>query len=257
MDCSEAQALMHGYLDKELDVMRAIEVEEHLQACRACQEAYHAHDTVRSAIREQATYFAAPEYLQGRILSALPVATKRKAIPRTLSLTWLNFGAALALVSIVTLSVSLYLAGPLQDEHLTEEIISSHLRSLMADHLADVASSDQHTVKPWFNGKVNFSPPVNDLTEQGFPLVGGRLDYIDNRPVAALVYRRRQHLVNLFIWPASHDQDSPAKILSRQGYNLIHWDHAGLVFWAISDLNPTELRELVSILAEPTAGKPG
>ncbi len=257
MDCLEAQALLHGYLDKELDLIRAIEVEEHLQACTACQETYHVHDAARSAIREHATHFTAPEYLRGRILSALPAATKRNAILGTLSLTWLNFGATLAFVSIVTLGLSLYLAVRSQDEHLTEEIISSHVRSLMANHLADIASSDQHAVKPWFNGRLDFSPPVNELTAQGFPLVGGRLDYIENRPVAALVYRHRQHLVNLFIWPASRDQDSPARTLSRQGYNLIHWEHAGMVFWAISDLNPAELRELVLILVGPTPGNPG
>lgn len=246
MDCVEAEALLHGYLDNELDLVRAIDIETHLQACAACQRAYEEHKAARSAIRERATYFSAPDHLRGRIALALPTRTK---ISRTWSLTWPSFGAALAFASIATLSFSLYLMVPSHDERLTEEIISSHVRSLMATHLADVASSDQHTVKPWFNGKLDFSPPVIDLTAQGFPLVGGRLDYIDNRPVAALVYRHRQHLINLFIWPASRDQNSPAKTtFARQGYNLIHWEHSGMVFWVVSDLNSTELRDLVSIL---------
>lgn len=161
----------------------------------------------------------------------------------------MTFGAALAFAVVATSSFTLHLAAPSESERLREEIVSAHVRSLMASHLADVASSDQHTVKPWFDGKLDFSPPVVDLTAEGFPLVGGRLDYLNNRPVAALAYRHRQHSINLFVWPANGKQGGPTETASKQGYHLLRWTHAGMVYSAVSDLNPAELtrfKDLVS-----------
>lgn len=133
---------------------------------------------------------------------------------------------------------------------MTSEVASAHIRSLQAKHVVDVVSSDRHEVKPWFNGKLDFSPPTPDLENEGFPLVGGRLDYLDGRPVAALVYRRREHLINLFVWPDAGTESGDIRRETRQGYHLVHWSKAGMNHWLVSDLNPAELNELAQRLGE-------
>jgi anti-sigma factor RsiW len=145
-----------------------------------------------------------------------------------------------------------FLRGPSPEEILTQEVVSSHVRSLMANHLTDVPSSDQHTVKPWFNGKVDFSPAVVNLADQGFLLVGGRLDYLNDRPAAALVYQRDKHLINVFICPASYRTASTPAGTTRQGYNIFHWRQSGLNFWAVSDLERGQLEKFAAMLKTPT-----
>jgi len=137
---------------------------------------------------------------------------------------------------------------PPRDQRLAEEVVSSHVRSLMANHLTDVESSDQHTVKPWFDGKVDFAPTVTNLTEHGFPLIGGRLDYLHGRPVAAEVYQRNKHKINLFVWPATRNRITMKKVSVEKGYNVISWEAAGMNYSTVSDLNPTELREFADLL---------
>jgi anti-sigma factor RsiW len=132
------------------------------------------------------------------------------------------------------------------------ELVSAHIRSLMADHLVDVATSDQHTVKPWFSGKIDFAPPVADFTASGFPLVGGRVDYIGGRPVAVLVYKTRQHLVNVFVWPADGEGDEEPRLLAREGYHLLQWQQSGLTFWAVSDVTPDDLQRLAQLFRTAT-----
>ncbi|MFO1351962.1 MAG: anti-sigma factor [Gammaproteobacteria bacterium] len=252
MDCSQTRTLIQGYLDDELDIAHAAQIGGHLQGCPACQRLYAGHHALRSALRGQADYYPAPQDLRAN-LRALIRKTHKPAIRWTLSLNAASLGAAFGLVAALTCGLTLYVAGPGASEQLTHEIIANHVRSLMVDHLTDVVSSDRHTVKPWFNGRLDFSPPVSDLAAQGFTLVGGRLDYLDKQPVAALVYRHRQHLINLFLRPAGASPGA-AEVASNQGYQVIYRIQDGMAYWAVSDLNRAELDEFLRIvLAQPRA----
>ena len=162
--------------------------------------------------------------------------------------SWIKTAAPLATAALVLLLLIPTLKGPSPDELLTQDIVAGHIRSLMADHLADVPSSDEHTVKPWFNGKLDFSPPVNDLAKEGFPLVGGRLDYLNNRPVAALVYRRDAHVINVFLWPSNTTAQASAPVKTQQGYHVIRWTSSGVNFWIVSDLEASQLAKFADLL---------
>ena len=168
---------------------------------------------------------------------------------RTISPFWRGMGIAAALVLCMagTWQVAITTRSSSTPETIGQEVVASHVRSLMAAHLTDVPSSDQHTVKPWFNGKLDFSPLVTDFADRGFVLEGGRLDYLGNRAVAALVYRRRQHVINLFIWPTSQP-DSAIRISDRQGYHAFNWNKYHATYWSVSDLNPDELRQFAEML---------
>lgn len=201
---------------------------------------------LRERIKGEATYHAAPPRLAARIMATLPEDTAidaRRVLPRWNA--WM-LGSALSAAFALMLGVGLFVTLPSVSDRLADEVVAGHVRSLMVDHAADVASSDKHTVKPWFSGKLDFSPPVIDLTAQGFALVGGRLDYLERRPVAALVYKNKQHIVNLFVWPSA-GYASQRKI-ERQGFNLVSWAKGGMNFWAVSDLNADELGQFRGML---------
>jgi anti-sigma factor RsiW len=253
MICKDAQNLINGYVDGELDLIRNLEIERHIQDCALCTQDYKNHQVLSNAIKTGSLYFKAPADLQRRIQLSLRKAAKAEAGRRMLPKWWFNIAAPMAAAAVVLLALVPFLRSPSADDLLTGEVISSHVRSLMASHLADVSSSDQHTVKPWFAGKLNFSPLVEDLAKQGFPLIGGRLDYVDNRPVAALIYQRQKHFINLFIWPSESDSDVGAKTVSRQGYNLSHWTKSGMTYWAASDLNSAELQQFVQLVQNQTS----
>lgn len=254
MNCQETQNLIHAYLDGELDLVKSLEIEEHLQGCRACSQAYKNHQALRTALNAGSLYFRSPAPLRKHIQVALRQADQSSArAPRVLPWRWLGAAAALVVVVFVTWSVTRSLSAPSANDLLAQEVVASHVRSLMPDHLADVASSDQHTVKPWFSGKLDFSPVVEDLASQGFPLIGGRLDYLDNRPVAALVYRYQQHVINLFSWPTAGASDTTVTRDTRQGYHVAHWIKSNMAYWVISDLNETELQQFVQLVQNVTS----
>ena len=258
MSCQENSALIHGYLDAELDLVHNLQVEDHLLECATCAQKYRNLQALRSAVRDGGLYFRPPEDLAARIhlllresdTAARPAVTSIREAPNKMRRwSWqaaAALAASLALVAVLTYRFAPGASRLSQGDLVVQEVMASHVRSLLADHLTDVPSSDQHTVKPWFNGKLDFSPPVRDLSQQGFPLVGGRLDYLDERPVAALVYQRRKHVINLFVWPSS--EETQEKALMRQGYNMHHWAEAGMSYWAVSDLNNGELEEFVRLV---------
>lgn len=250
MICRDVQELIHGYVDEELDLVRNLEMERHFHECPTCSGAYGRLRTLRSTVAAGVPYFRAPSGIEERLRRRLHQAAEVDADTPRAPYTWQWVGIAAA-VLIAALTITAIVRRPAPAELLANDVVSCHVRSLMAAHLTDVLSTDQHTVKPWFNGKLDFSPAIGNFTDQGFPLVGGRLDYLDNRPVAALVYRRHQHIINLLVWPASGQSDSAVGQTELQGYHLLHWTRAGMTYWAVSDLNTAELRQLVEMVRAP------
>lgn len=247
MDHKEAIELLPAYLDQELGLADAIAVERHLGSCSECQQEYSKLSEVSAQLKKHAAYFKAPDHLAQRINMALPSDHSLSARFKGWNLNWFSAGAVMATLLALVWSGSLYLTLPSDQDRLVEELVSSHVRSLQVDHLSDVVSSDQHTVKPWFHGKLDFAPPVVDLGTQEFPLVGGRLDYLNDRSVAVLVYRHNQHPINLYIWPGA-DRNLVPQMQSRHGYHLIHWAAGGMNYWAVSDLEINELGIFVNAL---------
>jgi anti-sigma factor RsiW len=249
LKCPETQALIHGYVDGELDLMKCLEIEQHLEACPACAQAHASLQAVRAAVQNSSLYFQTPPGLAKRVQSSLRGASHahrtQGVIPRRL----LAVAASLALVTAGGWGLLRALPGRSADEFLTQELVASHVRSqMLPSHQFDVASSDAHTVKPWFEGKLDFSPPVKDLVAEGFPLVGGRLDYLHGRAVAALLYQRRKHSINLFIWPSSPSDEGAPKTVTRQGFHILQWTGSGMTFCAVSDLTEGELQEFVLLI---------
>jgi anti-sigma factor (TIGR02949 family) len=263
MTCDEAELLLHALLDGELDAGHSRDVEAHVATCPACAEKLEAFRGVRAAVAEANLKEAAPAALRRRIEAALAVpaaaptttrATAPLAAPREpLRTSWRTFFGGFAAGGIVSAAVaaSLMLAVVRTDQNqlIAGEVVSAHLRSLQAGHLTDVETSDQHTVKPWFNGKLDVAPPVIDLTAQGFTLIGGRLDYVNGQPVGSIVYRRRKHVINLFVAQQLGAAVRGITDTSVQGFNVRHWREAGLDFWVVSDIDGVELDEFVQKFA--------
>jgi len=245
MDCTQIRQQLDAYEDGELDAVRARELEAHLLGCPDCLRAEERLTDLRNAVRKHATYHPAPAELRE---AAIALARPRESRTRGgVTLRWWQLGGLLsasASVAALCALVALHVASPTIEQQMAAELVNDHIRSLAQDHLLDVASTDQHTVKPWFAGKLDYSPPVRDLADAGFPLVGGRLDYVDGRLVAALVYERRQHRINVFVWPATRGAARSEHLANVNGYNVIGWRDEGMDYWAVSDLNSAELEEL-------------
>ena len=248
MTCDEAEILLHALIDGELDAGHARDVEDHIAGCPNCAAQLKAYREMSQAIAGAGVRYTAPAELRRRIEASLPqpqtrpqtlaqtVAPNRRSVLRGFAM-----GSAVSAIAATGL-VAIVLRNDDQ-QRIMSEVVSAHLRSLQAGHLTDVVSTDQHTVKPWFNGRLDVSPPVIDLTSQGFTLIGGRLDYIDARAIGAVVYRRRQHVINLFVAQTPNTESRAAKIETIQGFNIRHWSDRGLNYWAVSDLAADELAE--------------
>jgi anti-sigma factor RsiW len=274
MNCQEIADLMDGYQDGELDALTSQRIEQHLRDCHKCEEAFEAHTALARAITQGVPYYKATADLRQRIQSSLrdAVAAKPKdsgkqasqlSTPRSqgerrpaflpVPWNWLALAAAIILGAILASSFLPRIGAPNADQFLATQLIASHVRSLMANHLTDVPSSDQHTVKPWLDAKLDFAAPVADLSSQGFPLIGGRLDYLDNHSAAALVYQRRKHFINLFIWPKTSRDSTAQTIVARQGYHLLHWSDGDFAYWAVSDVNTGDLQNFKELFEQQTA----
>jgi anti-sigma factor RsiW len=236
--CPDRIMLLHALLDDELDAVNAAACEAHLRSCAGCTAELERLRALRATLEDPALRYTAPASLRASIDAAIPANDAADRPPSRFA--WASLGAGIAAAAALLLTVALPQthAG---DDDIARQLVSGHVRSLLANHLVDVVTSDQHVVKPWFNGRIDFSPATPDLKAQGFPLVGGRLDYIGGRVVPAIVYRRRLHTINLFAWPAGGP--APAVSGAPDGYHLRHWQRDGLDYWAVSDIGEGDLAQ--------------
>lgn len=252
MNCASTRELLSAYIDGERPTDQATEIAEHLASCAACSLDYEAMLATVRTLREGLVRFRAPDLLRARVRTALreeqEPAASTPTVRRGSRVAWRTVAAAMV-IAVASSGVTLVATGRrAAPAPASAEVLASHIRSLMPDHLTDVRSSDQHNVKPWFNGRLDFSPAVPRLEDQGFPLLGGRVDYVRERPVAVVVYGRRQHIINAFSWPAEGGDVPVQPQEARHGYNMLHWRSGGVEHWVTSDLNAAELRQFVGLL---------
>ena len=247
MNCHDAEPLLHARLDDELDVAGAITVDRHLRECRACAAQYAALQNLKQEIAAAEPSYAFPSKLERKLASQF--TSEGTWLGRLWNRPWQ--GAAALVAAMACIAVLMFVLPTMRTSDGTSavaaEVLDNHLRALQPGHLFDVESTDQHTVKPWFQGKTDFSPPVPDLTNDGFILVGGRLEVIHQQPAAAIVYKRRQHVINLYVSPSPGAEAKPV-LQELGGYHLLHWSQNRMGYWAVSDVAPTDLRDFASLI---------
>ncbi len=250
MDCEVIAKNLEAYVDGELTLSDRRDLEEHLDDCDACTSRLDNMRALQKLIRS-ADHRNAPATLKRNIQKQMKDYTGEDN-KSTGWLGWIGIaGGSLALGSLTTWIIMTFMLATSLPLQLVDEIISSHVQSLMVDHVTDVMSTDKHTIKPWFNGRIDYSPNIRNLESNGFELVGGRLDYIQGKAVSALVYKRREHIINFFVLNNTTDRSQLAlNTIQRQGYNLIHWSSGRLDYWVISDLNEKELTEFTRLMSD-------
>jgi anti-sigma factor RsiW len=256
MNCEHSRLYLSAYLDEELDVPGILVMQQHIDECHGCRAVLEQQASLRQALHDPALYaHPTPEFAE-RIRNQIRRAAQNDTESRFVSLMtpfrmgwygWMRAAAVVGIALFIALPWAYRLRGS-SERAIEEAVIAGHIRSLQAEHLVDIPSSNQHSVKPWFQGRLDFAPAVPDLGDAGWTLVGGRLDYIAGRTVAAVVYRRRLHDINVFIWPKSGAADETANPRYIQGYELLHWTRANMAYWVVSDLNRKELDEFADLL---------
>jgi anti-sigma factor RsiW len=250
MDCTQTRDFIECYADGELDAITSAKVEQHLHTCATCQRSRDALHSLRTLVKNDASYYRAPDRLVRQIHAPTVAKPGNEAKSAAAWWNWWRPAALVVVTAAVTWTVASLVDRPSEHQPLAGEVIAGHARSTLTGHVTDVASSERHTVKPWLSSKLDFSPPVTDLASAGFPLLGGRLDYVNQRPVAVLVYGRRKHVINLFVWPTKNAPDAVGQNFSRQGYQVRNWTRGDMTFWAVSDLNAAELQTFAEKFAD-------
>ena len=258
MNHDEATKLLGPYRDGELDLATCLKLEEHMAECPSCQQQLAGEQELVNLIQSEAPRFKPSPFLETRIRAALrEEKSSSVTIPwwKRLSLGSAYSGLAGVAALLVILAVGLFSTQGIPE--LAQDAVANHVRSLQVNHLMDVVSTDQHTVKPWFAGKLDYSPQIVDLATSGYPLVGGRLDVLDHRNVAAIIYQRRKHYINLFIWP-SNGPSLPGKLYVRSGYHSLGWTRSGMNYMAVSELGEQEFTDFVKMIrAKTVETRPG
>jgi anti-sigma factor RsiW len=241
-DCDKV-LLVQAEFDGELDAAEAAALALHRETCPVCQAAAAELAQTRELLRAPGVYRPASDDLRARVLASLGAVRPAPRQPaRGWLAGWRHGWAGFGLGAVCAAALALLIIAP-REQGLTDQIVASHIRALQPGHLEDVVSTDQHTVKPWFDGRLDYAPPVKDLAAEGFPLQGGRLDYLDGRPVAALVYQRDKHLIDLYVWPEGGAQSAFPSTAAESGYNVVHWSADGMTLWAVSDVEATQLAD--------------
>ena len=250
MSCSEHEALLSAHLDGELDARATARIEAHLAGCASCAARARELAELSRAVREQASRPEPSDALRRRLAASLRTERAPRAPLRAVSIATHALAAAAAGM-LAWIAASSWVR-PTQEQRIGEDVISAHVRSLLADHLTDVTSSDRHTVNPWFQGKLDFAPGARDHAERGYALEGGRLDYVAGTVVASIVYRHGPHAMNLFVWPSEASSDGPPERYAARGFHAVHWESGGLEHWLVSDADEKTLQELAGLLrSEP------